>query len=83
MQLNTPKIEIVPEKYYSASAAIVNGFFPWIKSIMTMTTVLQTEEGLLLYQPIVKQGKKYKKYQIKGSKILEIRDLAEKGQLKS
>lgn len=72
---------IDPEKYYSASKVIANGFFPWIKSTMTFTNMLNTERGVEIYKPIIRQAAKNKRYFIKGSTIIEIRELAEKGEL--
>lgn len=80
MQLNNVNID--PEAYYSASAIIKNGFFPWIKSAMTFTGMLKTQEGLDLYKPIVRIAGTYTRYKIKGSNVIEIRDMASKGELK-
>jgi len=75
-------IDIKPEGYYAASSIIRSGWFPWIKHVQTFRRMLETDEGKVMYKPIVRTAGKYTFYKIKGSTILEIIDRANSGLLK-
>lgn len=74
--------DIDPEEYYAASTIIRNDWFPWIKHVDTFRKMLKTEEGIAMYKPVVRTAGKYVRRRIKGSTILEVINLANKGLLK-
>lgn len=72
--------KINPERYYSASEVVRRGW-TWRKMVRSFTLFLGTEEGRRIYKPIVITRGAVKRYQIKGSAILEAMKAAEKGEL--
>lgn len=77
----TSKInDINPEEYYSASEIVKNGWL-WMNTVLTFTTFLNTEEGRRLFKPIIIERGAVKRYQIKGSSIIEVLAEIEKGEL--
>lgn len=71
-----------PNKYYSASAIINEGFLgDWVKSKSGFIQLLKTERGQEVFEPIIKQGK-YMSFKIKGQKVLDVMKLIEAGELR-
>jgi hypothetical protein len=79
--MNAQQSNIDPEEYYSATAIIKSGWFPWIKHILTFRGMLQTKEGQEMYKPVIRTAGKYTYYKIKGDTILDVIKSAEDGTL--
>lgn len=75
------RTDIDPEKYYSPSELMRENTFPWIKSIMTLMRILKSQEGEILFKPIIQHLGKNKRYYIKGGNIIEVLQRAERGDL--
>lgn len=72
---------IDPNKYYSARAVLQMGILPW-RSPVTFSMKLSTEQKWIdIFNPIVDQKNRVKRYHIKGENIIKFIDLAEKGEL--
>ena len=82
MKQQTKLNSIDPTKYYAASTIIKNGWFPWIKHITTFRNMIDTEEGKKLYKPVIRVAGKYTFNKIKGSTIIDIIELSDKGLLR-
>lgn len=76
-----PVDSIDPEKYYSASSIIQNGWFPWFKQPLTFLKRLKSKEGIELYRPVTSVQGLQTRYNIKGQTILDVIDLANEGKL--
>ena len=72
--------KINPDKYYSASKIVKNGWL-WMKSPMTFFALLKRKEGLETFKPIVLSKGKYTYYKIKGSILIEVLGKINKGKL--
>lgn len=71
------------DKYYSASKVINEKFLgDWMKSTMTFTSLLKTEKGQRIFNPIIKTSGKYNRYFIKGSAIIGAQEMIKAGALK-
>lgn len=74
--------EIDPGTFYSASHVIRQGWIGWVKTVLTFTMFLNTEEGKRLYRPIITHTSASKRYKIPGSALIEVLQMVEKGELK-
>lgn len=80
--INLTKETIQKEEYYSPSQLMRCNIFPWIKSTMTLMAIIKSEKGKELFKPIIRESAKNRRYYIKGEDILNVLDLADKGELK-
>ena len=72
-----------PDKYYSAAAIIREGFLgDWLKSKMSLTTLLREEKAQEIFKPIIKQGMRNMSFRVKGQTLIDVIALIEKGELR-
>ena len=73
--------QIDSEEYYSASKIITNQWL-WMKTVLTLTAFLRSDEGKRLLSPLIIKRGAVNRYKIKGSKIIELMREVEKGNVK-
>lgn len=73
---------IDPEKYYAATVVVHNGWFPWVKSAMTIMSMMKEKKAQELYKPVIRKVGKVTRYYIKGSTVVDIIRAADEGRLK-
>ena len=76
--MRKPKID--PAQYYSLTQIIQNGFIPWVKSLPTLRSWVK-KNGL--FKEITTGEGNARRYYVKGSSLIEIVKLADKGKLKN
>ncbi len=69
------------DKYYTASEIMKMGILPW-RSTKSFHNYLVTEEWAELLKPVITQGKKNKRYFIKGENLLSLIEKINKGEVK-
>lgn len=76
-------MKLEPDKYYTVSSIMRYGYFPWVRSPMTLHKILK-EKGPLYktLNPIERTTSKGHSYLIKGEKIQNVIKLIEEGKLK-
>lgn len=73
--------EIKPDEYYSASHIVKKGWL-WMKTVLTLTAFLRSDEGKRVLKPLILKRGVVTRYRIKGSDIIETLNLMSKGELK-
>lgn len=73
--------EIKADEFYSASAIVKNGWL-WMKTVLTLTAFLRSDEGKRVLKPLILKRGAVTRYRIKGSEIIETMKLIDKGELK-
>ncbi len=78
--LKAPNIDA--NEWYAYTTVINNKWIPWIKHKNTLKGMLETKEGKKLYKPIVRVAGNKTFYRIKGSTLIEVIGLSDKGLLR-
>jgi hypothetical protein len=63
--------QINPDAYYSASEIVKNKWL-WMKTVLTLTAFLRSEEGKRLLKPLIINRGAVVRYQVKGSALIEL-----------
>lgn len=71
---------IDPGKEYSASQVAKSGWTFW-RAVLSFTRFLNTDEGKRLYKPISFTQGAVKRYKVRGSDVIEVLRLREKGEI--
>ena len=74
------KTNVNPNEYYSANSVVMMGVLPW-KSAMTFNKKLNDPYWISVFNPVVDQKEKVRRYYIKGENIIKFIELAETGKL--